>query len=64
MEWIGILGILKFKQIKIGRLRHTIKASVEKEFVPTNPQPEEVVITVAAIRRALINALRPLPGQV
>jgi len=56
--------ILKFKQIQIGRFRHIIKASVEKELVPTNHQPEEVVITVAATRRALINALRPLPGQV
>ena len=56
--------ILKFKQIQIGRFRHIIKASVEKELVPTNHQPEEVVITVAATRRALINALRPLAGQV
>ena len=55
---------LKFRQIQIGRFRHIIKASVEKELVPTNHQPEEVVITVAATRRALINALRPLPGQV
>ncbi len=56
--------LLKFKQIQTGRFRHIIKASVEKELVPTNHQPEEVVITVAATRRALINALRPLPGQV
>ena len=55
---------LKFRQIQIGRFRHIIKASVEKELVPTNHQPEEVVITVAATRRALINALRPLAGQV
>jgi hypothetical protein len=56
--------ILKFRQIQMGRFRHIIKASVEKELVPTNHKPEEVVITVAATRRALINALRPLPGQV
>jgi hypothetical protein len=57
-------GILKLKDVQMGRFRHIIKASVEKELVPTNHQPEEVVITVAATRRALINALRPLPGQV
>jgi hypothetical protein len=57
-------GILKLKDVQMGRFRQIIRASIQKELDPESHKQTEVVITVAATRRALIKALRPLPGQV
>jgi hypothetical protein len=57
-------GILKLKDVQMGIFRQIIRASIQKELDPESHEQTEVVITVAATRRALIKALRPLPGQV
>jgi|SRR5712692_7518254 len=52
-------GILKLKDVQMGRFRQIIRASIQKELDPESHEQTEVVITVAATRRAMSNALRP-----
>ena len=49
---------LTLKHVRMGWLRHVIKVSIEKEFIPMKLQQKELVLTVAATRRRLKNALR------
>jgi len=51
-------AILNIKEIRMRRLRHIIKVSVEKELFPLNLQEKNLVLTVSATRRGLKNALR------
>lgn len=53
-------GILELKEVRTGRFRHIIKASIKKELIPMNQGQKEVVLTVAGTRRRLDNFLRPL----
>jgi hypothetical protein len=52
-------GILKLKDVQMGRFRQIIRASIQKELDPESHEQTEVVITVVATRRAMSNALRP-----
>jgi hypothetical protein len=52
-------GILKLKDVQMGRFRQIIRASIQKELDPESHEQTEVVITVAATRRTMSNALRP-----
>jgi hypothetical protein len=53
-------AILRLKGVQMGRFRHVIKVSVEKEFVPFKDQQSEMVMTIAATKKSLGNALRPI----
>jgi hypothetical protein len=52
-------GHLKLKDVQMGRFRQIVRVSIQKELDPESHGQTEVVITVAATRRALSNALRP-----
>jgi hypothetical protein len=52
-------GILKLKDVQMDRFRQIIRASIQKDLDPESHEQTEVVITVAATRRAMSNALRP-----
>ena len=51
-------AVLSLKKVRMGRFRHVLWVSVEKEIVPLNLQEKTLVLTVLATRRGLDKALR------